>query len=96
MINGIAKAIILRISGGVIMADTANMATMAMRHFSISIADRTILIVASKVNNTGSSKLIPKAKMSLITNDRYSLTFASNWMGSDPSRPVDSKLKKKL
>ena len=34
--------------------------------------------LANKLKTTGSWKDIPKAKISFMTNERYSFTFASN------------------
>ena len=45
---------------------------------------------------TGSWKQSPKAKISFITSERYSLTLGSNWIGREPSPPGVSKPRKKL
>ena len=45
------------------------------------------LFVRSK-SNTGNSKQIPNAKISFITNDKYSEILGSNSIGKDPSTPV--------
>ena len=37
---------------------------------------------------------MPNAKISFMTRSRYSLTFASSWIGSPPAPSVDSKLRK--
>jgi hypothetical protein len=43
---------------------------------------------------TGSSKARPKAKITVIDRDRYSLTRASSWIGKAPAAAGASKLRK--
>ena len=50
--------------------------------------------LANKLRTTGSWKLIPNAKISFITNDKYSFTLASNWIGKFVDKPVLSNDKK--
>ena len=52
--------------------------------------------IANKLKNTGNWKLIPKAKINFITKDKYSLTFASNWIGKFVDKPELSNDKKNL
>ena len=59
-------------------------------------SESTTPILANKLKTTGSWKLIPKAKINFITNERYSFTFASNCIGKFVEIPVLSKDKKKL
>ena len=53
-------------------------------------------ILASKLRTTGNWKLIPNAKMSFITKDKYSFTFASSCMGRFVDKPLLSNDKKNL
>ena len=50
--------------------------------------------LASKLKTTGNWKLIPKAKISFIINERYSFTLASNCIGRFVDKPVLSNDKK--
>ena len=65
-------------SGGVKIAAAANIITTIYFLLSLRNFESTIPTLASKLKTTGNWKLIPKAKINLITNDKYSLTFASN------------------
>ena len=51
-------------------------------------------IRANKLSTTGNWKLKPKAKISFITNERYSLTLASSWIGKVVVNPALSNDKK--
>ena len=57
-------------------------------------SESTIPILANKLKTTGNWKLIPKAKINLIINERYSLTFASSCMGKVELEPIVSNDKK--
>ena len=50
---------------------------------------------AISVRRTGSWKAMPKARIMCMTSDRYSLTFASSWIGTVAESPGVSKLMKK-
>ena len=76
------------------MAAATKASTTAYLRFSAKPLDETMPTLAISVRTTGSSKQRPKAKISRMTSDRYWSTLASNWIGSAPSPPTDSKLRK--
>ena len=94
--KGIAKPIWVIGSGGVSNAAAANIITIT--YFLLSFRNwlSTTPILANKLKTTGNWKLIPKAKISYITRDRYSFTLASSWIGKLVRIPVLSKDKKNL
>ncbi len=49
---------------------------------------------ASNVRATGSWNMMPKPRIKVMTSDRYSLIFASSWIGIWPSVAGTSKLAK--
>ena len=89
-----AKPIWVIGSGGVSNAAAANIIITTYFLRSFRNWESTTPTLASKLKTTGSWKLKPKAKINFIINDKYSFTFASNWIGKFVLRPVDSKDKK--
>ena len=69
-------------------------ATTAYLRFFASPSELTMLALAMRVNTRGNSKLRPKAKISFMTRDRYSLTLASSWIGNVSGVASFSKLRK--
>ena len=67
---------------------------MAYLRFAFMPSEPTMPTRASRVINTGSSKVSPKAKIRRMTRDRYWSTLASSWMGRSPPPPMASKLRK--
>jgi len=92
--NGIPKPIWVIGSGGVNTAAAANIITTTYFLLSFRKVELTTPILANKLNTTGNWKLNPKAKISFITNDKYSFTLASNWIGKFVAAPKLSKDKK--
>ena len=92
--NGIASPIWVIGSGGVNNAAAAKIITTTYFLFSLRNLALTMPTLANKLRTTGSWKLIPNAKINFITSERYSLTFASNWMGNPVEAPVLSKERK--
>ena len=94
--SGIAKPICVIGSGGVRIAAAAKIITTT--YFRLS--DRNLESIrptrANKLRTTGNWKLKPNANINFITNDKYSFTLASSWMGKLVLRPVLSKDKKNL
>ena len=68
-------------SGGVNIAATVKIITITYLLVFFRYFELTTPMRASKFNRMGNWKLIPKANINLIINDRYSLTLASNWIG---------------
>ena len=81
-------------SGGVITAATMKTPTTAYLRFSAMPLEETIPTRARSVMSTGSWKHRPKAKISFMTSERYSLTLASSSIGRVPPPPMVSKLRK--
>ena len=94
--NGIARPICVIGSGGVNNAATVKIITTTYFLLSFKNFESTIPTLANKLRTTGSWKLIPKAKINFIIKDKYSLTFASNWIGRPVVKPLLSKDKKKF
>ena len=92
--NGIAKPICVIGSGGVNNAAAANIITTTYFLLFFKNSELTTPTLANKLKMTGSWKLIPNAKISFITNERYSFTLASNWIGKLVDKPVLSNDKK--
>ena len=84
----------LTTSGGVNMAATININTTAYRRLLANVSAITMPMRFNNTNNTGNKKQKPKASVSPMTMDRYSLTFASNWIGMELGPPIDSKPRK--
>ena len=92
--KGIANPIWVIGSGGVNNAAAANIITTTYFLLFFKNSESTIPILANKLKTTGSWKLMPKAKINFITKDRYSLTFASSWIGRLVATPELSNDKK--
>ena len=94
--KGIAKPICVIGSGGVNNAAAANIITITYFLLFFKKSESTTPTLASKLSTTGNWKLIPKAKISFITSERYSLTLAYNCIGKFVDIPVLSNDKKNL
>ena len=64
--------------------------------FKNALQGRSLKIDFNQLKTTGNWKLIPKAKISFMTNYKYSFTLASNWIGKLELDPIVSKDKKNL
>ena len=64
--------------------------------FKKQVNNRNTEVNLDKDRITGSWKLIPKANINFITNDKYSLTLASSCIGRAVVKPVLSKERKNL
>ena len=92
--KGIAKPICVIGSGGVNNAAAVKIITTTYFLLFFKNSESTIPILANKLKTTGNWKLMPKAKISFMTNDKYSFTLASNWIGKLVDKPVLSNDKK--
>ena len=78
------------------MAANVKIITITYLLVFFKYSELTTPILANKFNNIGNWKLIPKANINLIIKDKYSLTFASSWIGKLEFDPIDSNDKKNL
>ena len=92
--KGIANPIWVIGSGGVNNAAVAKIITTTYFLLFFKNSESTTPILASKLKTTGNWKLIPKAKISFMTSDKYSFTLASSWIGKLVDKPVLSNDKK--
>ena len=92
--NGIAKPIWVIGSGGVNNAAAAKIITTTYFLLFFKNSESISPTLANKLKTTGNWKLIPKANINFITNERYSFTFASNCIGKFVDIPELSKDKK--
>ena len=81
-------------SGGVSNAAAEKIITTTYFLLYFKNSESTTPTLANKLKTTGSWKLIPKAKISFITNDKYSFTLASSWIGKFVDKPELSNDKK--
>ncbi len=51
---------------------------------------------ASRVSTTGSWKMMPKAKISVMISDRYSLTFGSSSIAASPGTSCCWPMEKRI
>ena len=81
-------------SGGVNIAAKTNIITTTNFLLLLKYLESIKPTLAKRLSNTGNWKLIPKAKIYLMINDKYSFTLASNCIGKVPEMAVVSKVRK--
>ena len=78
------------------IAATVKIITMIYLLDFFKYSELTTPILAKRFSKIGNWKLIPKAKINLITNDRYSFTLASSCIGKLELVPIVSNDKKNI